>query len=61
MDSQDIDIKVPDKWVSPLTGCTWPHGWKFGIKGKEYIVTPLLMIVNGITLSRFVGKDLLLY
>jgi predicted secreted hydrolase len=42
MDSQDIDIKVTDKWVSPLTGCTWPHGWKFGIKGKEYVVTPAI-------------------
>ena len=42
MDSQEIEIKVTNKWFSPLTGCTWPHGWKFGIKGKEYIVTPAI-------------------
>jgi predicted secreted hydrolase len=41
LDAQDIFIEVIGRWVSPMTGCSWPYGWQFNIKQKRYVVIPV--------------------
>lgn len=42
VDPQDIKVNVLSKWMSPTTGCSYPYGWEFIIKGKKYILTPTM-------------------
>jgi predicted secreted hydrolase len=41
LDGHEIEINIIAKWPSPVTGCSYPQGWEFTIKGKKYVLTPV--------------------
>jgi len=43
LDPAEIEIEPLGAWRSPHTGCAYPRRWRLGIKGEEFLLSPLVM------------------
>lgn len=52
IDKYDFRVKVTQAWVSPRSACKYPSGWEFVIKGKKYVITPIIQDAEIVTPTR---------